>query len=73
MTKNMGERQRGNRRFARMMNAEEVATRLGKTRRTICRWEKDGKMPAKANKPSERLRLYWESDIDELAIALAKS
>jgi hypothetical protein len=67
MTKNMGERQRANRRFAKRVNAEEAATILGKTRRTICRWERAGKMPPKANYPTDRLRLYREADIAKMA------
>jgi len=67
MTKNMGERQRANRRFAKQVNAEEAAQILGTTRRTICRWQSEGKMPPKANNPSTRVRLYRQADIEEMS------
>jgi DNA-binding transcriptional MerR regulator len=67
MTTNMGARQRSKRRYWKMVNAEEAGKILGKTRRTICRWEKEGKMPPKANDWSERVRLYRQADIEEMA------
>jgi predicted DNA-binding transcriptional regulator AlpA len=68
MTTNMGARQRSNRRHHRMVNAEEAGTILGKTRRTICRWEKEGKMPPTVKiPPPSRLRLYRQADIEEMA------
>ena len=67
MTKNMGARQRSNRRYYRMVNAEEAGKILGKTRRTICRWEKEGKMPPTVSVPPSRLRLYRQADIEEMA------
>ena len=67
MTNSMGARQRINRRYAKRVNAAEAAQILQKTRRTICRWEKLGKMPPKANAPSERIRLYRQIDIEEMA------
>lgn len=66
MTKKMGERQRANRRFAKRVNAAEAATILGKTRRTICRWERAGRMPPKASLHL-RIRLYSRADIEEMA------
>jgi hypothetical protein len=33
------------RKHHRLMNAEDAAPLLGATRRTICRWQKQGKMP----------------------------
>ena len=67
MTKNMGARQRSNRRYYRTVNAEEAGKILGKTRRTICRWEKEGKMPPTVSLPPSRLRLYRQADIEEMA------
>ena len=67
MTSNMGDRQRANRRFAKQVNAEEAAQILGRTRRTICRWESEGLMPPRANLPHERIRLYRQADIEEMA------
>ena len=68
MTKNMSARQRANRRHRRMVNAEEAGKILGKTRRTICRWEKEGKMPPTVKlPPPNRLRLYRRADIEEMA------
>ena len=40
MTQKMGDRQRANRRFMGLVNAEEAGHILGRTRRTICSWEK---------------------------------
>jgi len=68
MTKNMGARQRANRRYRGLVNAEETGKILGKTRRTICRWEKEGKMPPTVKlPPPNRLRLYRRADIEEMA------
>jgi predicted DNA-binding transcriptional regulator AlpA len=68
MTKNMGARQRSNRRSRGMVNAEEAEKILGKTRRTICRWEKEGRMPTAVKLPPPgRLRLYRLTDIEEMA------
>lgn len=67
VTTDMGARQRANRRFRKMVNAEEAGQILGKPRRTICRWTKEGKMPPKANVWSDRIRLYRRADIVEMA------
>ena len=48
-----------------LMNAQDAAPVLGKTRRTICRWELAGKMPERV---SHRGRmLSRQIDIEEMA------
>lgn len=67
MTKRMGERQRANRRSWKLVNAEEAAEILGVSRRTVCRWAKAGRMPNRGGTWHLRLRLYRQTDIEELA------
>jgi hypothetical protein len=68
MTKNMGARQAATRHRRGGVNAEEAGKILGKTRRTICRREKEGKMsPTVKIPPPSRLRLYRQADIEEMA------
>lgn len=71
MTHNMGDRQRDNRRARGMVNAEEAAELLGKSRRTVCRWEREGKMPKSTHVWHRRLRLWLEVDIRQMATARA--
>lgn len=67
MTTKMGDRQRANRRFKGLVNAEEAGHILDRTRRTICSWEKAGKMPPRANAAHHRIRLYRQTDIEDMA------
>jgi len=53
------------RKHHRLMNAEDAAPLLGATRRTICRWQKQGKMPDRV--PHRGRMLYRQADIEEMA------
>jgi predicted DNA-binding transcriptional regulator AlpA len=53
------------RKHRRLMNAEDTAQLLGVTRRTICRWQKQGKMPERV--PHRGRMLYRQDDIEEMA------
>ena len=48
-----------------LMNAGDAAPLLGATRRTICRWQKQGEMPERV--PHRGRMLYRQADIEEMA------
>lgn len=48
-----------------LMNADDAASVLGTTRRTVCRWEAAGKMPPRV--PHKGRMLYRRADIEEIA------
>lgn len=48
-----------------LMNAEDAAPLLGATRRTICRWQKQGEMPERVRHRGRML--YRQADIEEMA------
>ena len=61
----MWNQQLHSRKHHRLMNALDAAQLLGKTRRTICRWELDGKMPERVSHLGRML--YRQIDIEEMA------